>query len=279
MLQTILAPNPSPLTGPGTNTFLLGEAGIAVIDPGPDIASQQAAILQAGDGRITHILITHAHLDHSAGAAALSAATGAPVLAFGDADAGRSPLIQSLADTAGGGEGRDTAFRPDQLLRDGDLIEGADWSLTAIHTPGHMGNHLSFMWNDQLFCGDVILGWSSTLISPPDGDLLDYFRSLDRIEALCPARLLPAHGDPVEAPLPRIAELRAHRQDRTAQILAALRDGPANAADLARRIYDVPPALLPAAARNVLAHLIALTQLGVAGAPAKMTSESEFSLR
>ena len=279
MLQTILAPNPSPLTGPGTNTFLLGEAGIAVIDPGPDIASHQAASLQAGDGRITHILITHAHLDHSAGAAALSAATGAPVLAFGDADAGRSPLMQSLADTAGGGEGRDTAFRPDQLLRDGDLIEGADWSLTAIHTPGHMGNHLSFMWNDQLFCGDVILGWSSTLISPPDGDLLDYFRSLDRIEALCPARLLPAHGDPVEAPLPRIAALRAHRQDRTAQILAALRDGPANAADLARRIYDVPPALLPAAARNVLAHLIALTQLGVAGAPAKMTSESEFSLR
>ena len=107
MLQTILAPNPSPLTGPGTNTFLLGEAGIAVIDPGPDIASHQAAILQAGDGRITHILITHAHLDHSAGAAALSAATGAPVLAFGDADAGRSPLMQSLADTAGGGEGRD----------------------------------------------------------------------------------------------------------------------------------------------------------------------------
>ena len=279
MLQTILAPNPSPLTGPGTNTFLLGAAGIAVIDPGPDIASHQAAILQAGDGRITHILITHAHLDHSAGAAALSAATGAPVLAFGDADAGRSPLMQSLADTAGGGEGRDTAFRPDQLLRDGHLIEGADWSLTAIHTPGHMGNHLSFMWNDQLFCGDVILGWSSTLISPPDGDLLDYFRSLDRIEALCPARLLPAHGDPVEAPLPRITALRAHRQDRTAQILAALRDGPANAANLARRIYDVPPALLPAAARNVLAHLIALTQLGVATTAAEITANSVFSLR
>ena len=279
MLQTILAPNPSPLTGPGTNTFLLGQAGIAVIDPGPDIASHHAAILRAGAGRITHILVTHAHLDHSAGAAALSAATGAPVLAYGDADAGRSPLMQSLGETAGGGEGRDTAFRPDRLLRDGDRIEGAGWTLSALHTPGHMGNHLSFLWGDTLFCGDVILGWSSTLISPPDGDLLDYFRSLDRIEALCPARLLPAHGDPVEAPLPRIAALRAHRQDRTAQILAALRDGPANAADLARRIYDVPPALLPAAARNVLAHLIALTQLGVAGAPAKMTSESEFSLR
>ena len=279
MLQTILAPNPSPLTGPGTNTFLLGTEQIAVIDPGPDIASHLDAILQAGSRRITHILVTHAHLDHSAGAAALSAATGAPVLAFGDADAGRSPLMQALVDIAGGGEGRDTAFRPDQLLRNGDRIEGDGWTLTAIHTPGHMGNHLGFLWGDQLFCGDVILGWSSTLISPPDGDLLDYFRSLDRIEALRPARLLPAHGDPVEAPLPRIAALRAHRQDRTAQILAALRDGPANAADLARRIYDVPPALLPAAARNVLAHLIALTQLGVAASPAEIAAESEFSLR
>ncbi|MBA4491930.1 MBL fold metallo-hydrolase [Paracoccus sp. S1E-3] len=279
MLQTILAPNPSPLTGPGTNTFLLGEAEIAVIDPGPDIASHHAAILQAGRGRITHILVTHAHLDHSAGAAALSAATGAPVLAFGDADAGRSPMMQSLVETAGGGEGRDTAFRPDRLLRDGDRIEGADWVLTAIHTPGHMGNHLSFLWEDRLFCGDVILGWSSTLISPPDGDLLDYFRSLDRIAALRPARLLPAHGDPVAGPLPRIAELRAHRQDRTAQILAALRDGPAKAADLAAQIYDIPPPLLPAAARNVLAHLIALTQLGVAATSTKITAESDFSLR
>ncbi len=279
MLQTILAPNPSPLTGPGTNTFLLGRDGIAVIDPGPAIDSHIAAILAAGAGRITHILVTHAHLDHSEAAAALARATGAPVLAYGDADAGRSALMQALAQTAGGGEGRDTAFRPDRLLRDGDRIEGAGWTLSALHTPGHMGNHLSFLWGDTLFCGDVILGWSSTLISPPDGDLLDYFRSLDRIEALGPARLLPAHGDAVAAPGPRIAALRAHRQDRTAQILAALRDGPANAADLARRIYDVPAPLMPAAARNVLAHLIALTQLGAATTAAPITPESLFSLR
>ncbi|SDE96244.1 hydroxyacylglutathione hydrolase [Paracoccus isoporae] len=279
MLQTILAPNPSPLTGPGTNSFLLGDREIAVIDPGPDIASHRDAILAAAQGRITHILVTHAHLDHSAGAAALSAATGAPVLAFGTAETGRSPVMETLACTTGGGEGRDLAFRPDRLLRDGDTVEGAGWRLTAIHTPGHMGNHLSFLWEDRLFCGDLVLGWSSTLISPPDGDLLDYFRSLDRVDALRPARLLPAHGDPVEAPAPRIAELRAHRRDRSAQILRALADGPADPATLAARIYDVPAQLMPAAARNVLAHLIALSELGATDPAGPITPETEFSLR
>lgn len=277
MLKTILAPNPSPLTGPGTNTFLLGRRAIAVIDPGPDLASHRQAILAAGGGRISHIFVTHAHLDHSEGAAALAQATGAPVFAFGDADSGRSLLMESLGEIAGGGEGRDTAFRPDHLLRDGDLIAGDGWSLRAVHTPGHMGNHLSFLWDDQLFCGDLVLGWSSTLISPPDGDLVDYFRSLDRIDALSPRRLLPAHGAPIDDPAPRLAELRAHRRQRSAQILHALRNGPADAATLARRIYDVPPQLLPAATRNVLAHLIALTELGALSAPGPITPETEFS--
>lgn len=277
MLRTILAPNPSPLTGPGTNTFLLGEREIAVIDPGPDIASHRAAILEVGGGRISHILVTHAHLDHCAGATALAEATGAPVFAFGGAAAGRSRIMRSLTDTAGGGEGADTAFRPDRLLRDGAHINGAGWQLTAIHTPGHMGNHLSFLWEDRLFCGDVILGWSSTLISPPDGDLLDYFRSLDRIEALPLRRLLPAHGGAVEDPAARIAELRTHRRARSTEILAALQDGPADARSLARRIYDVPSALLPAATRNVLAHLIAMTEIGALEPLEPIGPESRFS--
>ncbi|MDO5643722.1 MAG: MBL fold metallo-hydrolase [Paracoccus sp. (in: a-proteobacteria)] len=279
MLRTILAPNPSPLTGPGTNTFLLGHKDVAVIDPGPDIASHRAAILEAGAGRISHILVTHAHLDHSGGAGALARATGAPILAFGDVDAGRSALMQSLSAQAGGGEGRDTGFRPDRILRDNEAIEGAGWQLRAIHTPGHMGNHLSFLWGDQVFCGDVILGWSSTLISPPDGDLVDYLRSLTRIEALSPRRLIPAHGDPIETPAARIGTLRAHRRERSAQILAALRDGPADAQTLARRIYDIAPELIPAATRNVLAHLIALTEIGATATPAEITAEAEFSLR
>ncbi|TKW68849.1 MAG: MBL fold metallo-hydrolase [Paracoccus denitrificans] len=278
MLTTILAPNPSLLTGPGTNTFLLGSAEVAVIDPGPAIAAHHDAIMAAVAGRITHILVTHAHLDHSEGAAALSKTTGAPVLAFGTADEGRSLLMQSLAAGTMGGEGRDNSFRPDQILRDGDRINSAEWSLQAVHTPGHMGNHLSFLWDDQLFCGDILLGWSSTLISPPDGDLVDYFRSLDRIAALSPRRLLPAHGDPIADPQRRIAELRAHRRNRSAEIMRALRDRPADAATLAQRIYDIPPQLLPAAARNVLAHLIALAELGALNATAPITAETEFSL-
>lgn len=277
-LLRILAPNPSPLTGPGTNTFLLGRDQVAVIDPGPDDPGHLAAIVAAGQGRISHILVTHAHRDHSAGAPALSRMTGAPVLAFGDALSGRSPMMQRLSAEAGGGEGLDLDFAPDRTLRDGDVVEGEGWRLTALHTPGHSGGHLGFQWNDRIFCGDVVMGWSSTIISPPDGDLADYLRTLDRLAQIGPACLLPAHGDPIEKPLPRLAELAAHRRERTAQILAALRAGPADAATLARRIYDVPPALLPAATRNVLAHLLALADLGAVAPAGDLHARAEFLL-
>lgn len=274
----LLAPNPSPLTGPGTNTFLIGQDHVAVIDPGPEDEGHLAAIVTAGRGRISHVFVTHAHRDHSAGASALSRMTGAPVLAFGDALSGRSPVMQRLAESglAGGGEGLDTGFRPDITLTDGQIIATPDWSLRAVHTPGHCGNHMCFQWNDVLFCGDIVLGWSSTLISPPDGDLADYFRSLDKIAALDARRLLPAHGDPVETPAARLAELAAHRRKRTAQILATLRDTPGTAAELARRIYDVPPLLMPAAARNVLAHLVALTTLGVVFPQETLSENARF---
>ncbi|MGN7869111.1 MBL fold metallo-hydrolase [Paracoccus sp. 22332] len=263
----ILAPNPSPLTGPGTTTFLLGERDVAVIDPGPDDPGHLAAIVEAGQGRISHILVTHAHLDHSAGARTLSKMTGAPVLAFGDALSGRSPMMRRLADEGvGGGEGLDLRFAPDLTLHDGQVIQGEGWDLTALHTPGHSGGHLSLLWGDRIFCGDLVMGWSSTIISPPDGDLADYLRSLDRLAQMRPRRLLPAHGDTIEDPLTRLTELAAHRRQRSGQILTALRDGPADAAMLAGRIYDVAPVLLPAAARNVLAHLLALTDLGAVAA-------------
>lgn len=278
--QRILAPNPSPLTGPGTNTFLLGHDHVAVIDPGPDDPGHLRAILDAGRGQITHILVTHAHRDHSAGAPELSRLTGAPVLAFGDALAGRSAVMQRLAETAtvGGGEGLDMGFAPDIYLRDGDVIETPDWRLQAVHTPGHAANHLCFQWDDVLFTGDVVMGWSSTIISPPDGDLLDYMRSLGRIAMIGASRLLPAHGDAVAMPAARLAELAAHRRDRSAQILAALRDGPSSAAELARRIYDIPAPLLPAASRNVLAHLIALTELGALTIPAEIGPDAYFRI-
>ncbi|MDP5307744.1 MBL fold metallo-hydrolase [Paracoccus spongiarum] len=275
----ILAPNPSALTGPGTNSFLIGRDHVAVIDPGPDDPAHLAAIVAAAQGRISHIFVTHAHRDHSGGAARLAAMTGAPILAFGDALAGRSPVMQRLAGQGlvGGGEGLDHDFRPDRTLRDGETVSTPDWALTALHTPGHSGGHLCLAWGDQIFTGDVVMGWSSSIISPPDGDLADYMRSLDRLAGLAPRRLLPAHGAPVDDPAGRIAELAAHRRARSAQILAALRDGPDDAPGLARRIYDVPPDLLPAATRNVLAHLIALSTLGAAVADGDLSATTRFS--
>lgn len=263
-LRVVLAPNPSPLTGPGTNSFLVGRGRVALIDPGPDLPEHRQAILAAlhPDEVISHILVTHAHLDHSEGAPALAAATGAPICGFGPAGAGRSPLVAGLE--LDGGEGIDRSFAPDLTLRHGDTLAGPGWHLRAVHTPGHMGNHLSFQWLEQgaLFCGDVVLGWASTLISPPEGDLTDYLRSLAVIEALAPSRLLPAHGGEVADVAGRLTELAAHRRQRSAEILTALDHGPADAAALAARIYDIGPELLPAAARNVLAHLLALAAIG-----------------
>lgn len=262
-VRVIRAPNPSAMTGPGTNSFLIGDREVAVIDPGPDDPGHIQAILDTAEGRISHILVTHAHLDHSAGVPRLAGATRAPVFAFGAADSGRSPTMARLAGTGlAGGEGVDAGFRPDVELRDGDVLQSSDWTLQALHTPGHMGGHLSFRLGDAIFCGDVVMGWSSSLISPPDGDLVDYFRSLDYLARLAPRVLYPAHGDPVDQPLQRLAELAGHRRQRSAQILSALGMAGGTAADLAARIYSIPEHLLPAAERNVLAHLLALADLG-----------------
>ncbi|MBU2958983.1 MBL fold metallo-hydrolase [Paracoccus sp. 1_MG-2023] len=275
----ILAPNPSPLTGPGTTTFLLGRDQVAVIDPGPDDPAHIEAVARAGRDRIGHILITHAHRDHSAGAARLSRLTGAPVLAFGTATEGRSPVMQRLA--AGGllcgGEGLDHDFAPDRRLRDGDIIKTPEWRLIAMHMPGHAAGHMCFGWDDTVFCGDLVMGWSSTLISPPDGDLGDYFRSLDRLGQTGASRLLPTHGDPIENPAPRLAELARHRRERSRQIIAALRERGDSAQGLARRIYDIPEPLLPAAERNVLAHLIALHHVGAVDTQEEIARDSFFA--
>lgn len=280
-LRTITAANPSPLTGPGTNTFLLGRGQIAVIDPGPDLPEHRAAILRAaGRGRISHILVTHAHLDHSAGARALAEATGAPILAYGPAEAGRSALMQRLArdGALAGGEGLDRDFCPDIALADGAVIESDEWRLTALHTPGHFAGHLSFRQDRRIFCGDVVMGWSSTIISPPDGDLADYFRTLALLEAQEAEVLHPAHGEAIATPAARLAELGRHRRMRTQQILEALRRGPASAETLARRIYDIAPELLPAATRNVLAHLLALVELGAVISDGPVAADAIFSV-
>lgn len=263
-LRRILAPNPSPMTFWGTNTYLLGHRQIAVVDPGPDSDAHLAAILDAlAPGQsISHIFVTHAHLDHSPLATRLGQETGAPVLAFGDARAGRSPVMEQIAQSAriGGGEGVDTAFAPDINLRDQDCVEGDGWTVTALWTPGHFGNHLCFEVGDTVLSGDLVMGWASSLVSPPDGDLTQFMASCARLQQRAAKVLLPGHGAPVTDPAARLDWLLAHRRMREAEILSTLADGPQTAAALAARIYsDTPAALLPAASRNVLAHLIDLT--------------------
>ena len=279
----LLAPNPSPMTERGTNTYLVGRGGgTAIIDPGPDDDRHLAAILGAvgPDRHVSHIFVTHAHLDHSALVPRLARETGAPVLAFGPPMAGRSAAMQALvhAGMTGGGEGVDHAFRPDRTLGDGESISGDGWQITAHWTPGHFCNHLCFQTGDTVFSGDLVMGWASTLISPPDGDLGNFMSSCARLRALRAGRLLPGHGTAVDKPEQRIDWLVAHRRTREADILDALGPTPQTPAQLAATIYtDTPPALMPAATRNVLAHLIDLHRRGQVETKAPPGPHSTFA--
>ena len=279
-LTRIVAPNPSAMTHWGTNTYILGDRTLCIIDPGPDHPDHLAALLALIGGRpVSHILVTHSHLDHSALSRPLAQATGAPVLAFGDSLAGRSVVMTGLAGVlTGGGEGLDLGFRPDQTLPDGAWITGPDWQLTAVHTPGHLGNHVCLRWGDALFSGDQVMGWASSLVSPPDGDLTDFMRSCHRLRAIGPAVLYPGHGDPVFDAVARIDWLLAHRTAREAQIRAQLATGPATIRDLTDTIYaETALALHPAAARNVFAHLIDLASRNLVQASPTLAFDAVFS--
>ncbi|UWQ39901.1 MBL fold metallo-hydrolase [Leisingera aquaemixtae] len=283
-LRRILAPNPSPMTFRGTNTYLIGTGSLAVIDPGPECAPHLEAILAAVQPgqRITHIVVTHSHLDHSPLARGLSQATGAPVYAFGGAGAGRSAIMSRLAASglAEGGEGIDTGFAPDITVRDSDVIGGDGWELEVIHTPGHLGNHIALAWNDACFTADHVMGWASSLVSPPDGDLTDFMASCRRLRQRSWRVFHPGHGAPVTDPAGRLDWLIAHRQSREAAILQALGQAPATARALAEQIYtETPPALLKAAERNVFAHLVDLSGRGLAAPQETLSAASVFALR
>ena len=282
-LRRIVAPNSSPMTFRGTNTYLVGTKGLAVIDPGPDDPAHLEAILGAvgPDQQITHIIVTHSHLDHSPLARPLSEATGAPVLAYGAAEAGRSVAMLALVKSGmtGGAEGIDFSFVPDIELTDEDVIKGDGWTLSAIHTPGHLGNHISLVWNDACFTGDHVMGWASSLVSPPDGDLTDFMASCARLAGRSWRIFYPGHGDAIADPNARLDWLVAHRMGREAAILATLVAGPARSDEIARSVYtDTPDALLPAATRNVLAHLIDLAGKSKVRALGPLTSDARFEL-
>ena len=281
-LRRIVASNPSPMTFRGTNTYLLGDREIAVIDPGPAHKDHLAAILSAIKPRqqITHIIVSHAHLDHSPLASRLSEETGAPILAFGDAEAGRSHIMQQLKNAGyeGGGEGVDHAFTPDILLNDGERIRNKEWELEVMHTPGHLGNHICLGWGAHCFTADLVMGWSSSLVSPPDGDLSDFMLSCQRLLQTDWRKFFPGHGAPVDQPQERVEWLIHHRKQREKEIIAALKDGHVTAPDITAVVYqDTPQTLWPAAERNVLAHLIDLLNRSLVELDGNLERNSRFS--
>jgi len=239
----IIAPNPGMMTGPGTNTYLVGSDELAVIDPGPDIDSHVEAILAAGAGRIKWVLCTHTHMDHSPAAKRIKAATGATVM-------GR-PAPQ--------GTSQDLAFAPDRVLEHGEVLKCGPVSLRAIHTPGHASNHLCYLLEDtrMLFTGDHVMQGSTVVINPPDGNMLAYFASLELLLAEALAILAPGHGYLLGLPHKEVRRLIAHRLGREEKVVAALRKlGTANLEELVPVVYaDVPPKLHPVASRSLSAHL------------------------
>lgn len=255
LLRLVRAPNPSAMTGSGTNSYILGKGRVAVIDPGPDDPAHLAALLAAlsPDETVAQIIVTHAHADHSALAGPLARAMDAPILAFSP------PAMHPDPAGLGGGEGIDRSFRPDRYVADGEVLPGDGGALRVIHTPGHLGDHLCLGWGDLCFTGDHVMGWSTSLVSPPEGDMGAYMSSLARLGREPWRRFYPGHGDRIDDPARRIAELTTHRQQREAQILACLRAAPHTPKALTAAVYTETPAhLLAAAERNVLAHLLDL---------------------
>ncbi len=285
-VRALTAPNPGPMTEAGTRTYLVGAQQVAVIDPGPADDAHLSAILGAlaSGARISHILVTHAHRDHSGGVPALRAQTGAPVLAFGPATAGRSPMMASVAargDLAGG-EGIDRDFRPDRELAHGEVLSGPDWTLEALHTPGHLSSHMCFAMPQAgaIFTGDTVMGWSTTVISPPDGSIGAFRESMALLAARSERLYLPGHGAPVRNGPGTARAQGAHRGLRESQILGALRGGPQTVARLVERLYaGLDPSLRPAAARNVLAHLLDLAEQGRLALPDAPLMDAEYRLK
>jgi glyoxylase-like metal-dependent hydrolase (beta-lactamase superfamily II) len=259
-VRRVLARNPSPFTQTGTQTHILGRGEIAIVDPGPLLPEHVDAILAATAGeRVVAILVTHTHRDHSPAAAALKAATGALVI-------GCAPLRPHAAD--GFGESYDLDYAPDRVLGDGQAVTGGEWTLRAVATPGHMSNHLCFAWDEAraLFSGDHVMGWSTSVILPPDGHMGDYLASLRKLAARDDRVYYPAHGEPVDEPAKLVRGLVAHRRAREAQIVRTLEMGPADVAALVARNYPgLDAALVPAAGASVLAHLIHLEEQGRVG--------------
>jgi len=251
LVRRVTAPNPGVMTGPGTNAYLIGSGDLALIDPGPESERHLSVMLEAVGGRLKWILCTHTHLDHSPGAKALKAATGAELLGFGGIPA----------------DGRqDKGFAPDRVLRDGDVVDCGEFRLRAVHTPGHASNHLCYLLDGErwLFTGDHVMQGSTVVISPPDGDMTTYLKSLERLLALDLAAFAPGHGRVIDKPHDEVKRLIAHRFKREKKVVAAFsKQNPATLDELLPLVYDdVPQGIHPVARRSLHAHLIKLREDG-----------------
>lgn len=273
-VRRIVANNPGPFTFRGTGTYVVGEGEVAVIDPGPDLAEHVEALLAGLAGeRITHILVTHTHRDHSPAAAAVKAATGAPTYGFGPHGGTRGiPGIE---------EGGDWDFAPDIVTKDGDEIAGSGWRFEAVHTPGHTSNHLCFALPDQgiLFSGDHVMGWSTSVIAPPDGDMAAYMASLDKLLHRRDAVYWPTHGPAITEPKEHVRAFIAHRREREAGVVACLEAGVGHIDAMVERLYiGLNPNLKRAAARSLLAHLIDLIARGEVFSDGTPTIDATYRL-
>lgn len=257
----LVAPNAGPLTFKGTNTYLVGTRSLAVIDPGPDVEAHREAILAAAAGRpITHIISTHAHRDHVDGIAALKEATAARTYAFR-----RSSIPE------GGGGDTDAEyvgheFQADVHVGHGDAIEGDDWRLEALHTPGHAPDHLCFALDNSglVFSGDHVMAWNTSVVAPPEGRMSDYLRSLELLLDIKAARLLPGHGGAIEEPRRTVKAYLLHRKWREQAILDAVRKGTNTQRTLLPVIYrDLDPAVAGAALLSLRAHIEHLSEKGL----------------
>jgi glyoxylase-like metal-dependent hydrolase (beta-lactamase superfamily II) len=259
----LVANNPGPFTFKGTNTYLVGDSDMALIDPGPEDAAHLQAILETlGRRRLSHILITHTHRDHVDGLAALAAATGAKTAGYG-----RRAIAPGVRRTsASGSEYVDQDFVPDVRLEHGDRLAGEGWALTALHTPGHAPDHLCFELEGTglLFSGDHVMGWNTSVIAPPEGSMADYLRSLERLGERADRVYLPGHGGRVEEPQRLVKAFLLHRRMREQSILDCIRSGTNTVTAIVPAIYrDLDPKLTKAASLSVLAHVEHLISRGL----------------
>lgn len=247
-VRRLIAPNPSVMTGPGTNTYLLGEKEVAVLDPGPDIAVHIEKIQQAVNGQIAWILVTHTHPDHSPAAKTLAAKTGAQLM-------GLAPPV---------GRHQDASFVPDRIPEDGDVFVTDEFNLQILHTPGHASNHICYLHTELkwLFTGDHIINGSTVVIDPPDGNMGDYLRSLQRLKDMDIACIAPGHGEPIEQARASFDWHIKHRLKREAKVIKALGERPhSTSRELVAQVYaDVDETLHELAEHSLLAHLIYLEE-------------------